>query len=299
MSYLIITESEKFDILKKYGLLGEQDSFRFNRPGDKNYAPPTGPYAAPPTREEWFEPNMEIIPGIKWSVVDLLSFILNFIPHPVPYISSVVLDAASGVYFLDKGNKYEAGLRFMFLFIPVFDIPWVEKMTKSGVIKLLVKLENASKNLDNLKSIKKDEWLSIYFLAKEIYKDFGRLKIIFKKALNSVILFSKVFVKTIPYTLKKFIFILQEYHNSNPATFKSGGVKLLYSLTLMLGKMGIIIKTWDDLWNIFASEEDKWSKELDDFSNTPMSSLDKRDTLNIYRQIAANNNLSNFFLNQS
>jgi len=266
MGYLVITESEKFDILKKYGLLVEQDSFRFNRPGDKNYAPPTGPYAPPPTREEWdevlkatYEPNFNI-PYIEMrvSAMDIISLLSNFLPSG-PVIS-LLLDATSIAYFYRKDDKYEMGLRVIFLGLPFKQLPIVQKWGQKKLIKLFILLSDIGKDYKILGKLTIEEIRNIIYLFKFFKQNRNTIILALKKSRLFAIALTRLVGKLSALSVKQILSSLHKLYKINPkhGIFVKGG-KLLLNITTMLGEGFIYMKTWDVLWNKFAPE--KWVDE--------------------------------------
>lgn len=308
MSTLLISEQDKLNILKQYGLLAEQDGFRFNKPGDKNYTPPTGPYAPPgeieipSSEEEFYEPTITIPGvGIKMSFIDITSLVLSVIPTPYTIGAAVLLDISSVFYFIKTDDEYEAGLRAMFLFLPLNDLPFIRRIGKKAFIALLKKLRDISKNLSAIKKLNKQDVETILSLAKEFSMTGKNISQKFKLALRRMTLFIKLmkFASTSALNVKDFLYKLWQYNKSNPKSFGAISKQLLYVLTKLLAKLGIIITTWDSLWSMFASDRDKFQKELNALGKKSMSSISADNKFEVFYEISKDINLSNYILKQS
>lgn len=278
MSTLLISEQDKLNILKQYGLLAEQDGFRFNKPGDKNYTPPTGPYAPPgeieiPSSEEFYDMN-----NGAWglSISDWISFVSGFFGLP-GNIVSFILDLLTAKYYHDKGDKYEMGLRLMFAVIPfdqlIRSTPVVKKYTKKQLFDLLLSIKTSSSStVGKIKTkIKKEEISDILMLINNlklnpktitsyIYKFYLRIKI------KSVV--SRM-------TLKEFLYFVSKnvVRDKTPRNKKIW--KIITNLIIkQLAKMGIIFVSWDYLFNAMASPEDKNYYKLKQNLNKTLESFE-------------------------
>ena len=123
----------------------------------------------------------------------------------------------------------------------------------------------------------------------------------FKLGLRRMSLFIKLMKFTSKSTLNVAYFLnkLWEYNKSNPESFGGASVKLLYSITKMLASIGIIIKGWDSLWEMFASKRDKLQRELKKLEKTSISSIEAGNKFEIFYEISKDVNLSNYVLKES
>ena len=279
-------------------------AYPYLRPGDKYYMPPTGPFAPSLNREEikyLYEPNIPI-PGLgKMSFMDIAAGVLNFVPYG--QIFSALIEISSGYYFLQKGDKYEDGLRLMFLFIPFGELPIVRKIGKNAFIGLLKKLKDLSKNIGAINRLTKKDFDGVIELFKEFIKNGKTLKEKIQRGLKRINLFVK-WVKAISaLKLKDFLLMLYKYNKSNPTSFGASSGKLLFVFTKMLAKVGIIIGSWEELWALFGSEKDKYQRELnknlEELESNSMSNLDSNDMYSIFNAISTNPSLLNYVSNQS
>jgi len=273
--------------------------------------PPTGPFAAPPPKKDWdyfiskiYEPEIRIPGiGIKMSFVDIVTTILSLIPIPYTYGASVLLDISSIFYFIKTDDKYEAGLRAMLLFIPLNDLPFVRAIGKKVFIKLLKILKDISKNISAVKRLGKKEFNAIIQLAKEFFKNGKSIYKVFKKAIKNLFLFIKLVKATSALKLKDFLFMLYKYNKSNPTSFAASSKKILFVLIKMLAKIGIIITSWDELWELFASNSDKQKhnlkKELDSVNNQSMGDLSFSTKFELFNQVGENLDLTDYVLSQT
>ena len=308
MKQFIVTEQEKYNILKQYGLFEQNKTYPYRRPGEQYYTPPTGPFALPPTKKEWdyfknkiYEPNIDIPVLGKMSFMDIVATISNIIPYG--QVISAVIELSNGYYFLQKGDKYEAGLRFMFLLIPFGEIPMVRKLGEKGFIFLLDKLRDLSKNTGAINRLTKKDFNEIIELFKQFIKNGKTLKGKIQRGLKLINLFLKWAKAISALKLEDFLFRLYLYNKSNPTSFAASSKKLLFTITKLLAKSGIIIKTWDEVWETFASEKDKLQRNLnkiiEEYKNKPMSSLDLDDNYSIFNALSTNSSLLNYVSNQS
>jgi hypothetical protein len=255
----------------------EQDSFRFNRPGDKNYAPPTGPYAAPPTRGEWddvlkatsekwdfvlkatYEPNFKIpYLEMRVSAMDIISLLSNFLPGG-PVIS-LLLDATNIGYFYRKNDKYEMGLRVIFLALPFRQLPIVRKWGQEKLTKLIILLSDIGKDYKILGKLAIEEIRNIIYLFKFFIENRNTIILALKQSRLFAIALARLVGKLSALSAKQILVSLHKLYKINPKNgiFVKGG-KLLLNITTMLGEGYFYIKTWDALWNKFAPE--KWVDE--------------------------------------
>jgi len=297
-------DNKIYTITKKNNDDNRTKAYPYLRPGDKYYMPPTGPFAPSLNREEikyLYEPNIPI-PGMgKMSFMDIAAGVLNFVPYG--QIFSALIEISSGYYFLQKGDKYEAGLRLMFLFIPLGELPIIRKLGKKVFIGLLKKLKDLSKNIDAVNRLTKKDFDGVVELFKEFTENGKTFKEKIQRGLKRLNLFVKWIKAISALKLKDFLFMLYNYNKSNPASFGASSRKLLFVLTKMLAKVGIIMGSWEELWGIFASEKDKYQRELnknlESLENKSMSNLDSSDMYSIFNEISANPSLLNYVLNQS
>jgi len=287
-------------------------SYTTNKKSNTNYyIPQTGPFAPMPTGEEWkyfankiYEPEITIPGiGIKMSFVDIVTTILSLAPNPYTYGAAVLLDISSIFYFIKTDNNYEAGLRAMLLFIPLNDLPFVRAIGKKVFIKLLKILEDISKNISAVKRLGKKEFNAIIELAKEFFKNGKNIYKVFKKAIKNLFLFIKLVKATSALKLKDFLFMLYTYNKSNPTSFAASSKKILFVLIKMLAKIGIIITSWDELWELFASNSDKQKrnlkKDLDSVNNQSMGDLSFSTKFDLFNQVGENLELTDYVLSQT
>jgi hypothetical protein len=263
MGYLVITESEKFDILKRYGLLVEQDSFRFNRPGDKNYAPPTGPYAAPPSSEEFHDADNG---ALGLSIADWVALVSSFFGAP-GWIISTILELQSARYYQLKGDKYEMGLRLMFMLIPfdqlIRSIPMVKKYTKKQLFDLLLSIRNKNK-------LKKEEISDILMLINNLKLNTKTISSYFYK------FYLRIRIKSLisKMTFKEFIYFVYKKIVRDKTPRNKEKWKAITSLIFKhLAKLGLIVGSWEILFQKIADKEDKNYYETNKKLNTTLGQL--------------------------
>jgi hypothetical protein len=287
-------------------------SYTINEKSNTNYyMPQTGPFAAPPPKKDWdyfiskiYEPEIKIPGiGIKMSFVDIVTTILSLAPNPYAYGAAVLLDISSIFYFIKTDDKYEAGLRAMLLFIPLNDLPFVRAIGKKVFIKLLKILEDISKNISAVKRLGKKEFNAIIQLSKEFFKNGKNIYKVFKKAIKNLFLFIKLVKATSALKLKDFLFMLYKYNKSNPTSFAASSKKILFVLIKMFAKIGIIISSWDELWELFASNSDKQKhnlkKDLDSVNNQSMGDLSFSTKFELFNQVGENLDLTDYVLSQT
>lgn len=248
-----------------------------------------------------YEPNIDIPVLGKMSFMDIVVSILNIIPYG--QIFSVLAELSSGYYFLQKGDKYEAGLRFIFLLIPFGEIPKVRELGEKGFIVLLDKLRDLSKNPSAINKLTKKDFNQIIELFKQFIKNGTTLKEKIQRGLKLIKLFLKWAKAISALKLEDFLFRLYLYNKSNPTSFAASSKKLLFTITKLLAKSGIIMKTWDEIWETFASDKDKYQRKLnqtlEEYKNKPMSSLDLDDNYSIFNALSTNSSLLNYVSSQS
>jgi hypothetical protein len=287
-------------------------SYTINKKSTTNYyMPQTGPFAAPPPKKDWdyfiskiYEPEIKIPGiGIKMSFVDIVTTILSLAPNPYAYGAAVLLDISSIFYFIKTDDKYEAGLRAMLLFIPLNDLPFVRAIGKKVFIKLLKILKDISKNISAVKRLGKKEFNAIIQLSKEFFKNGKNIYKVFKKAIKNLFLFIKLVKATSALKLKDFLFMLYKYNKSNPTSFAASSKKILFVLIKMFAKIGIIISSWDELWELFASNSDKQKhtlkKDLDSVNNQSMGDLSFSTKFELFNQVGENLDLTDYVLSQT
>jgi hypothetical protein len=287
-------------------------SYTINEKSNTNYyMPQTGPFAAPPPKKDWdyfiskiYEPEIKIPGiGIKMSFVDIVTTILSLAPNPYAYGAAVLLDISSIFYFIKTDDKYEAGLRAMLLFIPLNDLPFVRAIGKKVFIKLLKILKDISKNISAVKRLGKKEFNAIIQLSKEFFKNGKNIYKVFKKAIKNLFLFIKLVKATSALKLKDFLFMLYKYNKSNPTSFAASSKKILFVLIKMFAKIGIIISSWDELWELFASNSDKQKhtlkKDLDSVNNQSMGDLSFSTKFELFNQVGENLDLTDYVLSQT
>jgi hypothetical protein len=287
-------------------------SYTINKKSNTNYyMPQTGPFAAPPPKKDWdyfiskiYEPEIKIPGiGIKMSFVDIVTTILSLAPNPYAYGAAVLLDISSIFYFIKTDDKYEAGLRAMLLFIPLNDLPFVRAIGKKVFIKLLKILKDISKNISAVKRLGKKEFNAIIQLSKEFFKNGKNIYKVFKKAIKNLFLFIKLVKATSALKLKDFLFMLYKYNKSNPTSFAASSKKILFVLIKMFAKIGIIISSWDELWELFASNSDKQKhnlkKDLDSVNNQSMGDLSFSTKFELFNQVGENLDLTDYVLSQT
>jgi hypothetical protein len=287
-------------------------SYTINEKSNTNYyMPQTGPFAAPPPKKDWdyfiskiYEPEIKIPGiGIKMSFVDIVTTILSLAPNPYAYGAAVLLDISSIFYFIKTDDKYEAGLRAMLLFIPLNDLPFVRAIGKKVFIKLLKILKDISKNISAVKRLGKKEFNAIIQLSKEFFKNGKNIYKVFKKAIKNLFLFIKLVKATSALKLKDFLFMLYKYNKSNPTSFAASSKKILFVLIKMFAKIGITISSWDELWELFASNSDKQKhnlkKDLDSVNNQSMGDLSFSTKFELFNQVGENLDLTDYVLSQT
>ena len=277
MKQFIVTEQEKYNILKQYGLLVEQgadyalDTQRFSNPK------PIGSAA------DFYDANYgKPIPftNIKLSISDWISLVSNFLGLP-GFIVSVILELLTARYYQVKGDKYEMGLRLIFAVLP-FDqfiklSPGLKKYTKTQLFNLLLSIKNINK-------VKKEEISDILMLinnlklnpktiASYIYKFYLRIKI---KSLISKM------------TLNEFLnFISKNLVTDKIPKNKKKWKTITSSIIKQLAKVGIIIVSWDYLFDAIANPKDKNYQKLKENLNKNLESFGD-ETIDEYVSLISN-----------
>ena len=283
MKQFIITEQEKYNILKQYGLFEQNKTYPYLRPGDKYYAPPTGPFAPPPTEDEWklsgmptkedwedwlitmYEPKIKIpIPilgEIKMSAIDIISIFSNIIPYIGPYVS-IALDASSTAYFVSKGNNYEAGLRALFMIIPGLQLPIVQKFGKEKLIKLLAKVENLKGDVNLASNLSKEEMKDIVYLFRYFRQNKQPIKSLLSKSANIIISLGRISKIMSEMRVAQFMGAMYRLYKINPEHHLfTKGSKVLLNIFTQFGVSFGMFKGWDYFWNKYASEYQKLKKK--------------------------------------
>lgn len=97
--------------------------------------------------------------------------------------------------------------------------------------------------------------------------------------------------------------MLYKYNKSNPTSFGASSKKILFVLIKMFAKIGIIITSWDELWELFASNKDKQkhnlNKDLDNLSNQSMGDLSFSTKYELFNQVGENSDLTDYVLRQT
>ena len=276
MKQFIVTEQEKYNILKQYGLFEQNKTYPYTRPGDKYYAPPTGPFAPPLkgrefydlTGIEWedflikmYEPRIPIpIPvlgKIEMSVMDIVSIFANFIPIVGPYVS-IGLEASSVAYFTSKGNTYEAILRTLFMPISVAQLPIIQKFGKEKLIKLLAKVENLKEDVNLASKLSKEEMKDIVYLFRYFRQNKQAIKLLLSKSAKLTVLMGHITEKLTGITIAQLMGILYRLYQINPnhSLFLKGS-KVLLNLFTQFGIAISISTGWDSFWEKYASDKQK------------------------------------------
>ena len=237
------------------------------------------------------------------SFVDIVTTILSLAPNPYTYGAAVLLDISSIFYFIKTDDKYEAGLRAMLLFIPLNDLPFIRAIGKKMFIKILKIFKDFSKNISAIKRLGKKEFQAIIELSKDFFNNGKNIYKVFKKAIKNLFLFIKLVKATSALKLKDFLFMLYKYNKSNPTSFGASSKKILFVLIKMLAKIGIIITSWDELWELFASNSDKQKrnlkKDLDSLNNQSMGDLSFSTKFDLFNQVGENLELTDYVLSQT
>ena len=276
MKQFIVTEQEKYNILKQYGLFEQNKTYPYLRPGDKYYAAPTGPFAPPLkgrefydlTGIEWedflikmYEPRIPIpIPvlgKIEMSVMDIVSIFANFIPIVGPYVS-IGLEASSVAYFTSKGNTYEAILRTLFMPISVAQLPIIQKFGKEKLIKLLAKVENLKEDVNLASKLSKEEMKDIVYLFRYFRQNKQAIKLLLSKSAKLTVLMGHITEKLTGKTIAEIMGILYRLYEINPnhSLFLKGS-KVLLNLFTQFGIAISISTGWDSFWKKYASDKQK------------------------------------------
>jgi len=263
MKQFIITEQEKYNILKQYGLFEQGADYALDIQRISN-SKPIGSYASDfhnLTGIEWedflkatYEPNFTIpYIEIRMSAMDIISILSNFFPGGK--VISLLLDATSIGYFYHKNDKYEMGLRIMFLALPLRQILF-QKFGKENLIKLINLLREIGEDYKILYKLNIEQIRNIISLFNIFKKNRNRILLALKESRLFAIALSKLVLKISALSLKQIIISLQELYKINPKNgiFVKGG-KLLLNITTLLGEGFVYIKTWDALWNKFAPEQ--------------------------------------------
>jgi len=272
MSTLLITEQDKLNILKQYGLFEQGadyalDSQRISK------SKPIG------SAVDFFDTNYgKPIPftNIKLSISDWISFVSGFFGLP-GNIVSFILDLLTAKYYHAKGDKYEMGLRLMFAVLPFDQLirsnPVVKKYTKKQLFDLLLSIRTSSSStVGKLKNkLKKEEISDILMfinnlklnhktITSYIYKVYLRIKI------KSII--SRM-------TLKEFLYFVSKNIVRDKTPQNKEKWKMITNFIIkQLAKMGIIFVSWDYLFNAMASPEDKNYHKLKQNLNKTLESFE-------------------------
>ena len=280
MKQFIVTEQEKYNILKQYGLFEQNKTYPYTRPGDKYYAPPTGPFAPPLkgrefydlTGIEWedflikmYEPRIPIpIPvlgKIEMSVMDIVSIFANFIPIVGPYVS-IGLEASSVAYFTSKGNTYEAILRTLFMPISVAQLPIIQKFGKEKLIKLLAKVENLKEDVNLASKLSKEEMKDIVYLFRYFRQNKQPIKSLLSKSANIIISLGRISKIMSEMRVAQFMGAMYRLYKINPEHHLfTKGSKVLLNIFTQFGVSFGMFKGWDYFWNKYASEYQKLKKK--------------------------------------
>lgn len=282
MKQFIITEQEKYNILKQYGLFEQNKTYPYRRPGEQYYTPPTGPFAPPPTKDEWklsgmptkedwedwlitmYEPRIKIpvpiLGEIKMSVMDIASIFANLIPYIGPYVS-IALDASSAAYFTSKGNNYEAGLRALFMIIPGVQLPIVQKFGKEKLIKLLAKVENLKGDVNLASNLSKEEMRDIVYIFRYFRQNKESIKLILSKSAKIIVSLGRLSKIMSGMTIAQFMSAMHRLYKINPKHHLfTKGSKVLLNIFTQFGIPFGLYKGWDYFWNKYASEYEKLKK---------------------------------------
>lgn len=250
MSTLIISEKDKLNILRQYGILVEQEELLYPM-----YANKTIPIGPPP---EFFNASDgKSIPftDYKLSISDWIALVTNLFGVPGQVISTILEVMTAGHYYV-KGDKYEAGLRVFFALLPfgviIKQIPGVKKFTKDQLFDLLLSIKNKDKFnkeeifgiltiINNLKFNQKT-------IRSYIYKFYLRIKI------KSVI--SKI-------SLNKFIVFVSENlaKDKNLKDQKTWKTISMYILK-MLANIGFVYASWGLLYKAIETPKDRNYQKL-------------------------------------
>lgn len=282
MKQFIITEQEKYNILKQYGLFEQNKTYPYRRPGEQYYTPPTGPFAPPPTKDEWklsgmptkedwedwlitmYEPRIKIpvpiLGEIKMSAIDIISIFSNIIPYIGPYVS-IALDASSAAYFASKGNTYEAILRVLFMPISGVQLPIAQKFGKEKLIKLLAKVGNLKEDVNLASNLSKEEMRDIVYLFRYFRQNEKPIKSLLSKSAKLTVLMGHITEKLTGITIAEFMGVLYRLYKINPEHHLfTKSSKVLLNIFTQFGVYFGVFKGWDSFWNKYASDEQKAKK---------------------------------------